>query len=133
MGEGDRGEGQKLSVRNWCRCRAAGSYPCGVDVTAERCRFFRALAVDQVAVRSKAAEARTPQRGTQGTQRTRHLAAAILGASDQGRAGVRPPRRVLLDQSVETRFGDKGARLAAFVISSRREGRDRCRRLGGGL
>jgi REP element-mobilizing transposase RayT len=38
----------------------------------------------KVAVRSSAAEARTPQRCTQGTQRTRHLAAAILGASDQG-------------------------------------------------
>src|SRR5258708_31900075 len=131
MGEGDRGEGQKLSVRNWCRCRAGGSYPVGVDVTAERCRFFRTLAVDQVAVRSSAAEARTPQRGTQGTQRTRHLAAAILGASDQGRGGLRPPRRVLLHQSSETRVGDKGAPFAPFVVSSRRPGRDRRRRLGG--
>src|SRR6266851_9464933 len=89
------------------------------------------MAVDQIAIRASAAEARALERCAQGTRRARDLAAAILGTSYQGRGGLRPPCRILLHQPGETRVGGKGGRLAALVISSGRARWNFSGRLGG--
>src|SRR6266851_7779318 len=88
------------------------------------------MAVDQIAIRASAAEARALERCAQGTRRARYLAAAILGTPYQGRGGLRPPCRILLHQPGETRVDGKGARLAALVVSSRRARRKFFRKIG---
>ena len=60
--------------------------------------FPTALATDQGSFRKVAPRYRTAHRCTRGPKGARHLAAALLGACDTRRAGLRVPYRLLLVQ-----------------------------------
>jgi putative transposase len=53
-----------------------------VDVAARRCRFSGSVASDQDRIREIAADRRAAVTGHDAPRRTRHLAAAVLGAND---------------------------------------------------
>lgn len=82
--------------------------------------IFHPLAADQNSLCQSAAETRAADRRSRRTQRTRHLAAPILGALDPRRSRLHPPCGILLYQSAEAPACRASARLAAFVVSSRR-------------
>src|SRR5205823_6085718 len=90
------------------------------ETAAGRLRLFHALAADQEPLRESAAEAGAAQRRSRRTQRTRHLAAPILGASDPRRGRLCASRRILLCKPAQAPTRHPRARLALLLIPPRR-------------
>jgi hypothetical protein len=120
LARGRRYDPAKSSLHHRCVRRLARSPACGLDAAARRRRFLDSLAPRQGPFCQGAAKTGTAQCRPRGPQRTRHLAASVLGASDPRRGRLRAPCRILLHQSGQARTGHACARLAAFVVSSRR-------------
>jgi len=87
-------------------------------LAGRRCRFSRPLARNQDGVFKIRARRRTAIIGHDPPVRTRHLAAAILGAYDPRRARLRHTPRLCPFQSGEARFGRAPGAVAAFLLSS---------------
>jgi hypothetical protein len=91
LARGRRYDPAKSSLHHRCVRRLARSPACGLDAAARRRRFLDSLAPRQGPFCQGAAKTGTAQCRPRGPQRTRHLAASVLGASD--------PRRVMCAMS----------------------------------
>src|SRR5580693_4613537 len=89
------------------------------------------MAADKNTVCKITTAARAAFSSPQGAWRTRHLATPILGTLDSRRRRLCASRRILLFQPDQARSRAPRARLATFIVSSRRSQRPIPARLGG--